>query len=152
MPQGPGRWVLLKPALTHLPWQDQLRYGKMTGLGSQIKLLTSVPKEINNLKHHPLWIWEYTMVRSWWNKPQQHVLTANPNEEQWMKKRGERKKERGGKGRYKEQRWVYIISVECLLTLIRDPRLWGKWLNSAPVRGRGFLRLVLLAGGEAGVN
>lgn len=32
-----------------------------------------------------------------------------------------------------------MISMECLLTVLCGPRPWDKWLNTAPVKARGFL-------------
>lgn len=39
----------------------------------------------------------------------------------------------------REQKRVDMISMECLLTVLRGPGLWDKWLNTAPVKARGFL-------------
>lgn len=39
----------------------------------------------------------------------------------------------------REQKRLDMISMECLLTVLRGPRPWDKWLNIAPVKARGFL-------------
>lgn len=39
----------------------------------------------------------------------------------------------------REQKRLDMISMECLLTVLRGPGPWDKWLNTAPVKARGFL-------------
>lgn len=53
--------------------------------------------------------------------------------------KSERQSREGKKKKTREQKRLDMISMECLLTVLRGPGPWDKWLNTAPVKARGFL-------------
>lgn len=60
-----------------------------------------------------------------------------PNKEAEGDGKSERQSRESTKMR--EQKRVDMISMECLLTVLRGLGPWDKWLNTAPVKARGFL-------------
>lgn len=78
---------------------------------------------------------EWRWLKAHWER-KQRVKTERDKEAE-----GDGKSERQSRGstKMREQKRLDMISMECLLTVLRGPGPWDKWLNTAPVKARGFL-------------